>query len=151
MGILIDNRQKQHKVSTKQIQTTAQALLNALDNPDSELSILITDDTEIAQLNLQYRNRKGPTNVLSFPMHEGNFSEVIPEMLGDVVISAETTAREGKELGFSFTQRFNFLLVHGILHLFGYDHEISDDEAIKMDKKTEELYELIKEINIKDE
>jgi rRNA maturation RNase YbeY len=151
MGILIDNRQKQHKVSTKQIQTTAQALLNALDNPDSELSILITDDTEIAQLNLQYRNRKGPTNVLSFPMHEGDFSEVSPEMLGDVVISAETAAREGKELGFSFVQRLNFLLVHGILHLFGYDHEISDDEAIKMDKKTEELYELIKDINIEDE
>ena len=122
-----------------------------MDSPDSELSILITDDTEIAQLNLKYRNRKGPTNVLSFPMHEGHFSEVVPEMLGDVVISAETTAREAKELGFSFTQRFNFLLVHGILHLFGYDHEISDDEAIKMDKKTEELYELIKEINIKDE
>ena len=84
-------------------------------------------------------------------MHEGAFSEVSPEMLGDVVISAETTAREGKELGFSFTQRFNFLLVHGILHLFGYDHEISEEAAIEMDKKTEELYELIKEINIKDE
>ena len=151
MGILIDNRQNQHKISTQQIRKTAQALLNDLDSPDSELSILITDDPEIAQLNLQYRNRKGPTNVLAFPMHEGDFSEVNPEMLGDVVISAETTAREGTELGFSFTQRFNFLLVHGILHLFGYDHEISDDEAIKMDKKTEELYELIKEINIKDE
>lgn len=117
-------------------------------SPDSELSILITDDTEIAQLNLQYRNRKGPTNVLSFPMHEGDFPEVIPEMLGDVVISAETTAREAIELEFSFTQRFNFLLVHGMLHLFGYDHEISDDDAVKMDKKTEELYLAIKDINI---
>ena len=151
MGILINNRQKQRKISTQQIRTTAQALLNALDSPDSELSILITDDTEIARLNLQYRNRKGPTNVLSFPMHEGDFSEVIPEMLGDVVISAETAAREGIEMGFSFTQRFNFLLVHGILHLFGYDHETSDDDAVKMDKKSEELYELIKEINIEDE
>jgi rRNA maturation RNase YbeY len=119
-----------------------------LGSPDSELSILITDDTEIARLNLQYRNRKGPTNVLSFPMHEGDFAEVIPEMLGDVVISAETTAREGIELGFSFTQRFNFLIVHGILHLFGYDHEISEDAAIEMDQKTEELYQLIKNINI---
>jgi rRNA maturation RNase YbeY len=122
-----------------------------LGSPDSELSILITDDIEIARLNLQYRNRKGPTNVLAFPMHEGDFAEVIPEMLGDVVISAETTAREGKELGFSFIQRFNFLLVHGILHLFGYDHETGDDEAIKMDKKTEELYQLIKDINIEED
>ncbi len=122
-----------------------------MDSPDSELSILITDDPEIAQLNQQYRNRTGPTNVLAFPMHEGDFSEVNPEMLGDVVISAETAAREGKELGFSFTQRFNFLLVHGILHLFGYDHETGEDEAIEMDQKTEELYELIKDNTIEDE
>ena len=151
MGILIDNRQTQHKISTQQIRKTAQALLNALDSPDSELSILITDDSEIAQLNLQYRNRKGPTNVLSFPMHEGDFSEVSPEMLGDVVISAETAAREGKELGFSFAQRLNFLLVHGLLHLFGYDHEIGEDATIEMDQKTEELYQLIKNIDIEDE
>jgi len=150
MGILIDNRQTIHKISTKLIRKTAQALLNALDSPDSELSILITDDPEIAQLNQQYRERSGPTNVLSFPMLEGDFAEVTPELLGDVVISAETAAREGNELGFSFMQRFNFLLVHGILHLFGYDHEISEDEAVKMDKKTEELYKLIKDINIEE-
>ena len=84
-------------------------------------------------------------------MREGDFAEVTPELLGDVVISAETAAREGKELGFTFTQRFNFLLVHGILHLFGYDHEVSEDEAARMDKKTEELYQLIKDLNIEDE
>lgn len=119
-------------------------------SPDSELSILITDDPEIAQLNRQYRHRKGPTNVLAFPMHEGDYSGISPELLGDVVISAETVAREGKELGFSFKQRLDFLLVHGILHLFGYDHEISDDAAMKMDQKTEELYKLIKDINIEE-
>ena len=113
-------------------------------SPDSELSILILDDPEIAQLNQQYRDRQGPTNVLAFPMHEGDCSGINPELLGDVVISAETAAREGKELGFSFKQRFNFLLVHGILHLFGYDHEIGDDAAKEMDRKTEELYKLIK-------
>ena len=114
-----------------------------MDSPDSELSILILDDPEIAQLNQQYRNRQGPTNVLAFPMHEGDCSGINPELLGDVVISAETAAREGKELGFSFKQRFNFLLVHGILHLFGYDHEISEEAAKEMDQKTEELYKMI--------
>ncbi len=117
-------------------------------SPDSELSILITGDPEIAQLNRQYRHREGPTNVLAFPMHEGDCSGINPELLGDVVISAETTAREGKELGFSFKQRFDFLLVHGILHLFGYDHETGDDAAVEMDRKTEELYKMIKDINI---
>jgi probable rRNA maturation factor len=119
-----------------------------LGSPDSELSILITDDPEIAQLNRQYRNRQGPTNVLAFPMHEGDCSGINPELLGDVVISAETAAREGIELGFSFKQRLDFLLIHGILHLFGYDHEISDDAAMEMDQKTEELYKLIKDIKI---
>jgi len=147
MGILIDNRQTLHKISMKQIRKTAQALLNALDSPDSELSILITDDSEIAHLNQQYRERSGPTNVLSFPMLEGDFAEVTPELLGDVVISAETAAREGKELDFSFTQRFNFLLVHGILHLFGYDHEKSEAEAEKMEIKSHELLEIIKSLS----
>jgi len=145
MGILIDNRQTHHKISTQKIQKTAQALLNALGSPDSELSILITDDPEIAQLNRQYRHRKGPTNVLAFPMHEGDCSSINPELLGDVVISAETAEREGKELGFTFRQRLDFLLVHGILHLFGYDHEISENAALEMDQKTEELYQLIKD------
>jgi rRNA maturation RNase YbeY len=119
-----------------------------LGSPDSELSILVLDDPQIALLNQQYRHLQGPTNVLAFSMHEGDFPEISPELLGDVVISAETAAREGKELGFSFQQRFYFLLVHGILHLFGYDHETSEDAAIKMDKKTEELYTIIKDINI---
>jgi len=125
------------------IRKITQTLLNALGSPDSDLSILITDDLEIARLNRQYRHREGPTNVLAFPMNEGECSGINPELLGDVVISAETVAREGKELDFSFKQRFDFLLVHGILHLFGYDHEISEDEALKMEKKTEELYQLI--------
>lgn len=119
-------------------------------SPDSELSILITDDPEIAKLNQQYRHHKGPTNVLAFPMHGGDYSGINPELLGDVVISAETADREGIELGVSFKQRLDFLLVHGILHLFGYDHEISEDEAIKMDQKTEELFKIIKDITIEE-
>lgn len=130
------------------IRKTAQALLNALDNPDNELSILVTDDPEITELNRQYRNRTGPTNVLAFPMNEGEFSGITPELLGDVVISAETVAREAEALGVTFNQRFDFLLIHGILHLSGYDHEISEEEEMKMDRKTEELYQLIKDISI---
>ncbi len=117
-------------------------------SPDSELSILITDDPEIEQLNQQYRQRQGPTNVLAFPMQEGDCSEINPGLLGDVVISAETAARESRELGFSFNQRFDFLLIHGILHLFGYDHEISEDAAVEMDRKTDELFKIIGDTSI---
>jgi rRNA maturation RNase YbeY len=114
-----------------------------LDNPDGELSILVVDDAAMAELNQQYRNRRGPTNVLAFPMHEGEFSDLHPELLGDVVVSADTAAKEAEELGLSFDQRFDFLLVHGVLHLFGYDHERGDAAAEEMDEKTEELFKII--------
>ena len=115
-------------------------------NPDSELSILIVDDAAMADLNQQYRNRQGPTNVLAFSMRDGEFPDIHPELLGDVVVSADTAAREADELGMSFDQRFDFLIVHGLLHLFGYDHERGNAAAEEMDAKTEELYEIINKI-----
>lgn len=72
-------------------------------------------------------------------MKEGDFSDIAPDLLGDVVISAETAQREGLESGTSMEQRFIQLLVHGILHLFGYDHVNSESEAQKMDEKSIEL------------
>ena len=125
------------------IRKTAQALLNALDSPDGELSILILDDPQIARLNQQYRNQQGPTNVLAFPMQEGDFSGINPYLLGDVVISIETAAKEAALMGMSVEERFNFLLIHGVLHLFGYDHEKSEEAAIQMDQKSEELFKII--------
>ena len=128
------------------MRTTARALLNALGSPDAELSVVIMDDGQIAQLNEQYRHRKGPTNVLAFAMNEGEFADLTPDLLGDVVISAETAAREADELGISLSRRLDFLLTHGILHLFGYDHERSEADEAEMDRKTEELYEMITHI-----
>ena len=146
MGILIDNLQNRHRISLSRMRTTARALLNALGSPDAELSIVIMDDAEIAQLNQQYRHRKGPTNVLAFAMNEGEFAGITPDLLGDVVISADTAAREADELGISLPRRLDFLLTHGILHLFGYDHERSDADEAEMDRKTEELFEIITHI-----
>ena len=98
----------------------------------------------MAELNQTYRNRTGPTNVLAFPMHEGDFSDINPELLGDVVISIDTAAREAEEMELPLEKRFNFLLIHGVLHLFGFDHETDDGEAA-MDQKTEELFKMIEE------
>jgi probable rRNA maturation factor len=117
-----------------------------LGSPDSELSILIVDDTAMAELNQTYRNRPGPTNVLAFSMHDGDFADIHPELLGDIVISADTAEKEADELGVSFDQRFDFLMVHGVLHLFGYDHERGDAAEAEMDAKTKELFQLINKI-----
>jgi probable rRNA maturation factor len=143
MQILIENRQNRHQLSTKKIQKTATRILNALGYPDAQLSIVIVDDDEIAALNEQYLAHTGPTNVISFPMLEGEFPDVTPGLLGDVVISADTADKEATEAKMPMTTRFNQLLIHGILHLVGYDHVHSEEEAAVMEKKSDELMELI--------
>jgi probable rRNA maturation factor len=143
MAVLIDNRQNGIKISPEVIRRTAQTLLSALAFPDGELSIVIVDDRQIAELNDRYLNRTGPTNVMAFPMREGDFSEVTPTLLGDVVISVETAANEAATAVLATDIRFKQLLVHGILHLFGYDHELNEADALLMEEKSKELMERI--------
>lgn len=113
--------------------------------PSSELSVAIVGDRIIRTLNRDYLEKDRPTNVISFSMQEGEFGAVNPELLGDVVISADTTAREAEESGISFWERLVFLLMHGILHLTGYDHERSgEEEARRMDAKEQEIFALLK-------
>ena len=113
-------------------------------SPEAELSILLVDDAAIAQLNRQYLNRPGPTNVIAFPMREGEFADVSPYLLGDVVISVDTAEREGNESGMALESRLDGLLVHGILHLFGYDHEKNTADARVMAEMSTALMELIR-------
>ena len=110
---------------------------------ESELSVLIVDDSEMARLNQQYRQIAHTTDVLSFPMQEGEFGEIAPEMLGDVVISAQTAKAMSEETGSTFESVLDLLLVHGILHLLGLDHEAGPVEARKMKQKTEELLSML--------
>lgn len=114
-----------------------------MDCPDAELSILIVDDSQIATLNKDYLKRSGPTNVIAFPMREGDFSDISPNLLGDVVISVDTAEREAHAAKILPEKRFLELLIHGILHLLGYDHETDEEEALHMEEKTRELMELV--------
>ena len=116
-------------------------------SPEGELSVLIVDDVQIAQLNQTYLQRSGPTNVIAFPMREGLFSEVNPHLIGDVAISMDTCIQEAHEANLSVDQRFYQLLIHGILHLFGYDHIQSAAEARIMDAKSNELLALANTID----
>ena len=126
------------------IQQKALDILNVLECPDAELSILIVDDPQIAVLNKKYLHRTGPTNVIAFPMHTDVFPNISPQLLGDVVISVETAAKEGKSIGIGMEERFIQLLIHGILHLIGYDHEQSEKQAEDMEQKENEILKLIK-------
>jgi probable rRNA maturation factor len=97
------------------------------------------------RLNREYRGIDKPTNVLSFSMGEGDFAGVNPHLLGDVVISADTARREADEEGVSLAERIGFLLLHGILHVTGHDHERSGDaEALRMERAQRKLFSLLK-------
>jgi len=106
---------------------------------------LFTDDNRMAQLNDRYLGRKGPTNVLAFPMSDGAEPGYDSTMLGDVVISNDTALQESEELGESLEYTIDRLLVHGVLHLLGFDHTKSEEEALRMEKEEKRLMELIME------
>lgn len=97
----------------------------------------------MARLNRATFQRLGPTNVIAFPLHNGPIAPTPPPMLGDVVISLETTQRQARRYGWSFEELFDFYLIHGILHLLGYNHESGEVEAARMTAKTRELLLLI--------
>ncbi len=110
---------------------------------DCEASIVITDDKEMEDLNKTFRGISSPTNVLAFPMQEGQFGDISPGLLGDVVISADTAEKEAQEAGITLDERMSQLLIHGILHLKGFDHEQGSENAMAMEKKSLELLRLL--------
>lgn len=99
---------------------------------ETELSLLFTDDAHIATLNREWRGKDGPTNVLSFPAFEIAPGDPFPPMLGDVVLAFETVSREAGLDGKPFDHHLTHLIVHGLLHLLGHDHE-NEEEAEAME------------------
>lgn len=113
-------------------------ILPELANPRLSASLLFTTDEEVHALNRDWRQRDKPTNVLSFPMLEwedlrGFEADGPPVMLGDLALAYQTCAREADEKGISLTDHATHLIVHGLLHLAGYDHETSEEDADKME------------------
>ncbi len=141
MDIEIQNDQEVCKVDSLELKSHAEKFMRALGRQDDELSILLVDDADIQNLNRQHRNRDSATDVLSFPQMDDD--DFISHMLGDVVISVETAERQAKEHHFSLEQELVLLLIHGLLHLLGYDHERSPEDEKAMKAKTWELFDLI--------
>lgn len=106
------------------LETDAQRVLAALGRGDAELSLVLADDAFVRPLNLEWRGIDAPTDVLSFPQDD-------PHVLGDVVVSTETAARQAAALGHGLEVEVRVLLVHGVLHLLGHDHE-DEEEARAM-------------------
>lgn len=105
------------------------------------MSILIVDNAAIREINRDYLQRDRPTNVISFAMQEGEGGGIQPYLLGDVVISAERAAEDAAAAKIPFEHELIFLLLHGILHLLGFDHERgSEEQAAEMEARERELF-----------
>jgi len=112
---------------------------------DGEVSLLLVDDPTIRKLNRDYRGLDRPTDVLSFALNEGDSPDPSPEMWGDIVISVECALRQAETYGHSFEREMTRLLIHGALHLLGYDHEISASEDERMRMREAEILEVIQQ------
>jgi probable rRNA maturation factor len=114
-------------------------LLGSLGFHDAELSVFFTGDGTIRSLNRKYRGKDAATDVLSFSLREGAFTHIHPELLGDIVISVPAAVRQAAAAGQSVNREIDRLLVHGLLHLLGYDHERSREDEKKMRRKESHL------------
>jgi len=118
----------------RMLKILASRILKDLGRVDGELSLYLTDDREIRDLNRQYRGVDSATDVLSFSQQEGEVlsSAGGPCLLGDVVISMDRAKEQARELGTDLEVELRRLLAHGVLHLLGYDHEGSEEEVNTM-------------------
>lgn len=144
--ITINNQQNKIIVTLERLEKDAQRILDLLDYSDFDLGILITDNTTIQNYNAQYRKKDKPTDILSFPFYPdlkpGERIELQSDEeknLGDIIISAEYVAGVVKEFETTFDERMRVLLIHGICHLLGYDHE-TDEEFAEMQQLETFLY-----------
>jgi len=142
MPLFIRNESRRFKIDSRKLKKQINIALQHLSLEEKELSVLLVNDRKIKSLNQSFRDKNTPTDVLSFPQFEDEegFDSIL---LGDVVVSLETAERQAKEHGLAFEEEVVLLIAHGLLHLLGYDHEISAKEEKRMQRKTLELFQLI--------
>jgi len=129
---------------TRKLRRRARRLLKLLGREADELSILLTGDEEITELNRAYRKRNRTTDVLAFSQLEGQRGHLHREVLGDVVISLPTAKRQAKEQKHTLMDELVILLVHGTLHLLGHEHERTDRRtAAAMRREQKRLVDLL--------
>jgi rRNA maturation RNase YbeY len=138
MAVDVSMRGRHAPALAARLRRGARRVLEALRRPEADLSILLVSDPEMRRLNRRWRGKDRPTDVLAFAQAEG--AGVPPDgLLGDVVISVDTARRQARERGHSLSDEAEHLLVHGVLHLLGYDHERSVAEARRMQRRERAL------------
>ncbi len=129
-------------VDVEELEKFLEKMLDYLGLDNVEVSVLLVDNEEIKKLNEEWRKKDKPTDVLSFPINEE--TPYGCKILGDIVISIPYAKEHAKEFGNSFKEEMIRLLAHGLLHLLGYDHEKSEEDAKIMFQKEKELITAVK-------
>jgi probable rRNA maturation factor len=135
---MILNRQQAVRVARRPLELFLKRVRQELGIAEADVTICLVSDAEIARMNQAFRNKKGPTDVLSFPAtaRRGPVRHRKPHaFLGDVAISPSTARRNAKKLGRSLPSELQILILHGVLHLLGYDHEIDQGQMDRVEAR----------------
>jgi probable rRNA maturation factor len=143
MPVEVQSRRKKPTVAAFKVKQWVQCICEGMGYTRAGLSVLLTDDAQIQTLNAQWRGKDKPTDVLSFSQVEGYAVPGDGLFLGDVVISLDTAARQAEAYGASLEQEVARLLVHGVLHVLGYDHVHGGRQAAKMAREEKRLRRLL--------
>jgi probable rRNA maturation factor len=147
----IDNRQREVRVALQPLREFLRNVKNELGIGNAGVTVCLVSDREIARLNAAFRKKKGPTDVLSFPsvarrrplrLRRGATAVKPGEYLGDVAISPATARRYAKKYGRTLPNELRVLILHGVLHLLGYDHETDRGEMERSEQKLRKRFGL---------
>ena len=129
----IINRQRRRAINAEQWRELAGKALRAIGEGNASATVVFVSDRAMRELNQRWRGKRGTTDVLSFPSAQDEFEKLEGVTLGDVVISVEQAARQAAEHGLEFEEEVAQLILHGVLHLCGYDHERDDGEMNRLE------------------
>jgi probable rRNA maturation factor len=164
ISFLPETLEEKFDFDLQRVKSFAENLLKVLNLENAELSLVFTDDKNIRKLNREWRNKDKPTDVLSFPQDfppkdfnenftpEGELKRALEDcknchLLGDIVISLETAQRQAEEYGWSLEEELERLILHGLVHLLGFDHETSEYAEEKFKQIEELILERLKNLN----
>jgi rRNA maturation RNase YbeY len=141
MSVVLSSRLRSRRLRLSRLHVLAENILRASGSARADLSLLLVGDRSMRRLNRRYRRKDRTTDVLAFPVRQHSARpaprapRLVPALLGDVVISLPQAERQARQAGHSVEQELAVLVVHGLLHLLGYDHERSAREARRMQRK----------------
>lgn len=152
MEIDVKNKCKSNIITTHRLKkitnNVLKLVLDEKGRSSAEVSVVYVDDEEMKNLNRNYRGARKSTDVLAFPMNDGKFAVINPDMLGDIVINVPAARRQAEMNEQSLERELTVLLIHGLLHLLGYDHMTRDEEESMKELETEYLMLVEEELSI---